>query len=167
MCTWSPFTNGIEWVPFAVGAGIIYCTKQAHKAHTNNLEKGPTKELYEELPPTPLKAHYPWNLPQWRHVCKALGLGTLCMVVCSIRPTKLALVSLDTHLKPGDHDGAIVAYLAKVRFCQSTLTWLGNAISWGSETLGAWYCLGKYRRQANLLMWESISMPLLPLPTPN
>ena len=27
-----------------VGAGTIYCNKKAHKAHTNDLEKGPTKD---------------------------------------------------------------------------------------------------------------------------
>ena len=26
-----------------VGARTIYCNKKAHKAHTNDLEKGPTK----------------------------------------------------------------------------------------------------------------------------
>ena len=86
------------------------------------------------------------------------------MVVCSIRPVKLAQASLDTHPKPGDHNGAIMAYPAKVRLCRSTLTWLGNAISRGSETLGARYCLGKHRYRANLLMWESVPMPLLPPP---
>lgn len=29
--------------PFAVGAGIVYCTKQAYKAHTNDPEKGQTR----------------------------------------------------------------------------------------------------------------------------
>ena len=46
VCTWNPFTNGAEQVLFAVGAGIVYCTKQAHKAHTNDLEKGLIKEYY-------------------------------------------------------------------------------------------------------------------------
>ena len=53
-------------VPFTVGAGrgcmylkpfrkwskvgpTVYCTKQAQKAHTNDLEKGPTKEYYCQL----------------------------------------------------------------------------------------------------------------------
>ena len=33
-------------VPFVVGAGTVYCTKQTHKAYTNDLGKGPRNEYY-------------------------------------------------------------------------------------------------------------------------
>ena len=41
-----PFANGAGQIPFAIGAETVYCTKQAHKAHTNNLGKGPTNDYY-------------------------------------------------------------------------------------------------------------------------
>ena len=37
--TSNPFTKGARWVPLVVGMETIYCTKQAHKAHTNDLGK--------------------------------------------------------------------------------------------------------------------------------
>ena len=42
----------------------------------------------------------------------------------------------------------------------------GSVISRESETSDARYYLGEYHRRANLLMWESIPIPLLPHPTP-
>ena len=42
----SLFTDRARWVPFAVGAGIVYCTKQAHKVHTKDLEKGTINDYY-------------------------------------------------------------------------------------------------------------------------
>ena len=86
--------------------------------------------------------------------------------MCSVGPMTLAQTSLDAYPKPRNHNGAIMAWMAKVRPYQLTLTWLGNVISRESETPDAWYCLREYHRQANLLMWESVPMPLLPHPTP-
>ena len=41
-----PFANRAGRVLFAIGAGIVYYLKQAHKTYTNDLGKGPTKEYY-------------------------------------------------------------------------------------------------------------------------
>ena len=46
MVVWGKGGKVIE-IPFAVRAvGTVYYTKQAHKAHTNDLGKGLTKEYY-------------------------------------------------------------------------------------------------------------------------
>ena len=45
MVVWGKGVKIIE-VPFTVGAGTVYCTKQSHKTHTNDLGKDPTNEYY-------------------------------------------------------------------------------------------------------------------------
>ena len=37
---------------------------------------------------------------------------------------------------------------------------VGGASSLEGETLYAWHCPGEYRCRADLLMWESVPMPL-------
>ena len=52
----------------------------------------------------------------------ASGLGTWSEVACFIGPTALAQTSLNAHLKPKDHNGAIITWMAKAKPYQSTLT---------------------------------------------
>ena len=120
----------------------------------------PLKTIVHKIHHNDATCTRPWT-------CQASGLGTSCVVVCSIRPTNLAQASLDAHPKPKNRNEAIMTCAAKVRPCQSTLAKLGKAISQEGESLDAWYCLGKYRYWTNLLMWEPVPMPLLPPPTPN
>ena len=46
VCAWSPFSNEVERIPFAVGAEMVYFILQAHKAYANDLGKCLAKECY-------------------------------------------------------------------------------------------------------------------------
>ena len=81
------------------------------------------------------------------------------MVVCSIGPTNLAQASLNAHPKPKNRDEAI---------CNMNGEWETLPVnSREDESQDTRNCLGEYRRQTDLLMRESVPMPLLPPPTPN
>ena len=52
----------------------------------------------------------------------ASGLRTWCEVAFSIGPTALAQTSLDAYLRPKDHNGVIITWMAKAKPYQSTPT---------------------------------------------
>ena len=70
MVVWGKGGKVIE-IPFAVRAvGTVYYTKQAHKAHTNDLEKNPTKKYYCEWCQTTVKCKVLMEDKKRARLCK-------------------------------------------------------------------------------------------------